>query len=213
MKRQRISRREMIEVCISRGVLVAGIAGVSQTNLLARWLQKEANPQSPTTPEALGPFYRKGAPHVKILRQARDPGFPLRINGKVWNTRAEIVQNAVLDVWHADFYGNYDIIGYKYRGKVHPEADGSYSIETIMPGHYQDRPAQHVHYLITAPGHETLVTQAYFATDPFFEGNVDKNFSKNYVVENRENVRPVTLYEGDATAFAAITFDIVLKRS
>jgi len=213
MKRHRISRREMIEVCISQGVLVAGIASVSQGDLLATWLQNEAKSQSPTTPEPLGPFYRKGAPHVKILRQPRDPGFPLRITGKVWNTRGDVVQNAVLDVWHADFYGNYDINGYKYRGKIHPEADGSYSIETIMPGHYQDRPAQHVHYLITAPGHETLVTQAYFATDPFFEGNVDKNFSKNGVVDNRENVRSVTLYEGDATAIAAITFDIVLKRS
>ena len=150
MKRHRISRREMIEVCISQGVLVAGTASVSQGDLLATWLQNEAKSQSPTTPEPLGPFYRKGAPHVKILRQPRDPGFPLRITGKVWNTRADVVQNAVLDVWHADFYGNYDLNGYKYRGKVHPEADGSYSIETIMPGHYQDRPAQHVHYLITS---------------------------------------------------------------
>ena len=47
-----------------------------------------------------------------------------------------------------------------------------------MPGHYADRPAQHIHYLIAAPGHKTLITQAYFATDPFFEGNPEKNWKK-----------------------------------
>jgi protocatechuate 3,4-dioxygenase beta subunit len=203
----------MIEQCIIRGALISGIAGMSENRLLAEWLQAETKAQSPTGSEQLGPFYKKGAPHVKMLRQPRDPGLPLRVTGNVWNTRGDILTDAVLDVWHADFYGKYDVQGYKYRAKLHPERDGSYSIETIMPGHYPDRPAQHLHYFVSAPGHEVLITQAYFATDPFFEGNVDKNYAKQFTVEHRENVRPVTLYEGDGTAAAAITFDIVLKRS
>lgn len=213
MKLNLISRREMIENCIGRGVLVTGVVGMAQTNLLALWQQGEREAMAPTRPEVLGPFFKKGAPNVRVLRQPRDPGFPLRVTGKVWNTRGEIVASAVLETWHADFYGHYDLKGYKYRAKLRPDADGSYSVETIMPGHYPDRPAQHIHYLISAPGHETLVVQAYFATDPFFEGNPDKNYSKQGVVLNREHVRLVTLYEGDGTALAAITFDIVLERS
>jgi protocatechuate 3,4-dioxygenase beta subunit len=81
-----------------------------------------------------------------------------------------------------------------------------------MPGHYSDRPAQHIHYLITAPGHKTLVTQIYFATDEWFEGDVDKNYGKRGIVSSRENVRPVILYE-QGTPRAAVTFDIVLEQA
>jgi catechol 1,2-dioxygenase len=102
-------------------------------------------------------------------------------------------------------------VGYKYRAKLAIPAGGAYGVETVMPGHYDDRPAQHIHYMITAPGHKTLVTQIYFETDPFFEGNVDKNYRKRNIAENRELVRPVTLFEQGA-AHAAVNFDIVLER-
>ena len=91
-------------------------------------------------------------------------------------------------------------------------SDADYGLETVMPGHYSDRPAQHIHYMITAAGHKTLVTQIYFATDPFFEGDVDKNYRKRNIAENRELVRPVSLYEQGAP-HAAVSFDIVLERA
>ena len=81
-----------------------------------------------------------------------------------------------------------------------------------MPGHYSDRPAQHIHYLIAAPGHKTLITQVYFATDPWFEGDVDKNYNKRNLVGNRELVRPVTLYE-EGAAHAMVGFDIILEKA
>jgi protocatechuate 3,4-dioxygenase beta subunit len=82
-----------------------------------------------------------------------------------------------------------------------------------MPGHYNDRPAQHIHYLITAPGHRPLVTQIYFATDPWFEGDPDKNYNKRSLVTNRELVRPVTLYEAPGTPRVAVSFDICLEKA
>ena len=81
----------------------------------------------------------------------------------------------------------------------------------FFPGHYDDRPAQHIHYLISAPGHKTLITQAYFATDPFFEGDADKNFKKRGIVSNRELIRPVTLIEAPGQPRASIQFDICLE--
>ena len=213
MKIHRVSRREMIESCIVKGTLVAGAVTLSQRNLLAAWQEAEVAATTSTPEEALGPFYKKGAPNIRVLRQPQDPGFPLRVTGHVWNTRGERVPNASVDIWHTDFYGLYDLDGYRYRAKINPDQDGGYAIETIIPGHYPDRPAQHIHYLVRAPGHRGLITQAYFATDPFFEGDPDKHFAKNGVVDHREHVRPVTLYESATGGVAAVTFDLVLEEA
>lgn len=208
MSRRPMSRREMLEKSIVRGGLVAAAIGMSETGLLAAWQEAEAEALVPTGEEALGPFYKKGAPNVRVLRQPSDPGFPLRVNGRVINTRGEPLPLASVDVWHADFYGLYDLDGYRFRASLQPDRSGDYALETIMPGHYPDRPAQHLHYLVSAPGHRALITQAYFATDPFFEG--DPSIDRG-LVDSRENIRPVTLYESATGGIAEITFDLVLE--
>ena len=81
-----------------------------------------------------------------------------------------------------------------------------------MPGHYPARVCQHIHYVITADGHKPLITQLYFATDPVFEGDPDKNYAKDPLVLSRELVRPVTLTGDPKTIQAAVTFDVVLER-
>lgn len=212
------SRRQMLEMCISRGVLVAGAAATSQIQLLAFWQKAEAEQgQAATLPDVLGPFFRKGAPDNHVLRAPGDPGFPLKLSGRVMNTKGELVDGVKIDLWHADHGGRYDTTGYKYRARISPAAKGDYTVDTVMPGHYPDRPAQHIHYLIAAPGHKTLVTQNYFATDPFFEGNPDKNWHKNHIAGHRELILPVKLFEGGTGSGAAgphaeITFDIILEK-
>ena len=201
----------MLEKCIVRGGLVAGTA-MSGNHLLAFWQAGEKKAQKPTPSEVLGPFFKKGAPNEGVLRKAGAPGFPLRVSGKVWNTRGDAVDGARIDLWQADHAGRYDVVGYQYRTKLVVTPGTEYVVETIMPGHYDDRPAQHIHYMIAAPGHKTLVTQIYFATDPFFEGDIDKNYRKRNIAENRELVRPVALYE-EGTPHAAVNFDIVLERA
>jgi len=212
------NRRQMLELCISRGFLIGGTAAVlPQTRLLAFWEQTEAQSHKPTSPEVLGPFFRKGAPDQRVLRAPGDPGFPLKVTGRVMTTNGQLVEGAKVDVWHADHSGRYDTKGYRYRAKISPDAKGGYGMDTVMPGHYPDRPAQHIHYLITAPGHKTLITQAYFATDPFFEGDPDKNWNKRGIAGHKDLVLPVKLFEGGASAseppHAEITFDIVLEKA
>jgi protocatechuate 3,4-dioxygenase beta subunit len=199
----------MLENCIVRGTLIAATP-MSAGNLLAFWQKGEDNSHKPTPAEVLGPFFKKGAPNDKVLRQPGDPGFPLRVAGKVYDTRGKILEGAAIDIWQADAAGHYDVTNYRYRTKLIVEASGEYGIDTVMPGHYDDRPAQHIHYMITAPGHKSLVTQVYFATDPFFEGDPDKNFRKRNIVGNRELVRPVSLYESGAP-HASVAFDIVME--
>lgn len=206
-----IRRREFIEKCIVRGLLV-GAASVSQTQLFTAWAQAAADARKPTPPEVLGPFYKKGAPSQVNLRVPSEPGLPLRITGKILDTHGEPVHGARVDLWHADYQGVYDVHGYRYRSKLELKNATDYSVETIMPGHYPSRPVQHVHYLITAPGCKPLITQLYFATDPFFEGDPDKNHKKGGQVSNRECIRPVSLLDENIAPRVAVMFDLILER-
>jgi protocatechuate 3,4-dioxygenase beta subunit len=205
-------RREFLENCIVRGLLVAS-APVSANRLFAMWQQAEAAARKPTPAEVLGPFFKKNAPDNRNMRIAGDAGMPLKIAGKIINTRGDAVPGARIDMWHADSKGIYDVHGYRYRTKLAIDSGTDYAVETIMPGHYPDRPAQHVHYLITGPGHKPLITQLYFATDPFFEGDPDKNHGKRGVVSHRESIRPVTLLDEASAPRAAVTFDLILERA
>lgn len=209
--RQTIRRRAFLENCIGKGLLVAA-APMSGSKLFSLWAQTEQQALKPTSAEVLGPFFMKGAPNESKLHKPGQPGFPLKVVGKVLNTRGEKVAGATVDLWHADHAGFYDTKGYKYRAKLQIGEKSEYVVDTIMPGHYGDRPAQHIHYMISAPGHKPLITQAYFATDPFFEGDPEKNFNKRGIAANRELVRPVKLFEqGDV--HAEITFDIILEKA
>src|SRR5216684_6699249 len=162
MKRNPITRREIVENCIVRGFLVAGVP-VSASNLFALWQDGHRQAGKPTPTEVLGPFYKKGAPNTSNLRAPGDPGFPLRVAGKVFNTRGERVEGAQIDIWQTDHQGRYDLQGFRYRAKLLLGAHSEYAVETVMPGHYDDRPAQHIHYMVSAPGHKSLITQVYFA--------------------------------------------------
>jgi protocatechuate 3,4-dioxygenase beta subunit len=210
---KKLSRREALERTITGGMLTAATAGMSQSQLLALWQQGAAQAAKPTPSEVLGPFFMKNAPNQRLLRVAGEPGLPLKVSGKVTNTRGEKVEGAVVELWQADHAGLYDVVGYRYRAKLVLGPATEYEVDTILPGHYSDRPAQHIHYLISAPGHKTLITQAYFATDPWFDGDPDKNYNKRNLVGNRELVRPVRLYEGPGQPTASIDFHICLEKA
>jgi len=207
-----LRRRDFLEKCIVGGLLV-GVATASQTGLLAAWEEAQAKAMKATTPDDLGPFYKKGAPNKANLRVAREPGLPLRISGKVLDTRGEPVHGARVELWHADQKGIYDLQGYRYRTKLALDSATDYQVETIMPGHYAARPVQHVHYLITAPGCKPLITQLYFATDPFFESDAHKDFKKYLLKFHHESIRPVTLLDEGTLPRSAVTFDLILEKA
>lgn len=206
----RLSRRELIEKSIAFGV--AGIAaGLTPAAAAAAWDAATA-PRQRTAENVLGPFYKKKAPESSMLRVPGDPGMPLAVSGQVFSTRGEALPGAVVEIWHTDHRGLYDLDGYRYRAKLTSESDGKYAFESIMPGHYPDRVAQHIHYLVTAPGHRPLVTQLYFATDPAFEGDPDRNLGRDPLVQSRELIRPVLLAGDPGDVRAIVTFELVLDR-
>jgi len=163
----------------------------------------------PTPSDSLGPYYRTGAPRREKISEPNQPGVPLLVTGRVFDTTGKPVTKAVLEVFHADQNGEYDMSGFRCRGEIPIAAAGAYRYETVMPAAYGGR-AQHIHYRVSVPGQSGLITQLYFETDRKFSGNPDKNYSRNGLVGHRELVRPVNSINHNGRQQNTVTFDICL---
>ncbi len=209
MRSRNVSRRELLEKTIALGVVTTATT-MSPRALAAAW-EEQVKPRHSTPAAALGPFYKKAAPESSVLRAAGDPGMPLSVTGRVFSDGGEALPTATVEVWQTNHVGRYDLSGYRYRARLKAGAGGTYAFESVMPGHYPDRVCQHVHYLVTAPGCKPLVTQLYFATDPVFEGDPEKNFTRDPLITSRELVRPVVLLGDPKDIRAAVQFELVLE--
>jgi protocatechuate 3,4-dioxygenase beta subunit len=208
-----LTRRDILQ----KGAALGSIVVASQSSreaMLAAFQEREDQGRKPTPPNPLGPFYKRLAPMNGVLRAPGDPGIPLTLSGQVFDTRGNVVPDAVIEIWQTDHLGYYDVDGYRYRGKLRVDKSGGYSFESVIPGHYPDksRVCQHVHYLVTAPGHKTLVTQLYFATDPVFEGDPAKNYARDPLIETAELIRPVMLTGDPNEVHAKVRWELCLER-
>jgi len=131
------------------------------------------NERCKTQRDAEGPFYKASAPPRTVIEKE---GEVLLLEGRVLNGGdcETPVANAVLDVWHCDSRGKYDMQGYKCRGVVKTDRNGKYSFTTIFPPPYGNRP-RHIHFKIRAEGFRELTTQLYFQGDP----NIQNDFARN----------------------------------
>ena len=202
------TRRELLERCAAFGAITLA-SSIPVSVLAAAW--DNAEKKQPTPFCELGPFYKREAPNTSTLRAPGDAGMPLTLSGVVYDVRGGIVPDSKLEIWQTDNDGHYDIEGYRYRTLLQPGTKGAYAIESVMPGHYPTRVCQHVHYLVTAPGHKPVITQLYFATDPVFDGNPDKNYTRDPLITSRELVRPVVIKGDPKQIIAAVNFDLVME--
>lgn len=107
---------------------------------------------APTPPDALGPFYKPGAPQ----RTAVGSGYTL--NGVIRSAAdCAPIHGAQIEVWMAGPTGEYLD---DFRATLFAGDDGSYTFESHFPPPYSGRPP-HIHLMVSAPGYETLVTQHY----------------------------------------------------
>lgn len=119
-----------------------------------------------------GPYYKVGSPHRASLIEPGITGTPIVLTGRVLNERGMPIPGAVVDFWQSDDVGNYDMVGDLLRGHVFTDADGTYTLETIVPACYEPRQARHLHVKVQGVS-RPYTTQLYFSDD---ESRVKDNY-------------------------------------
>lgn len=124
----------------------------------------------PTPRQTEGPFYTPRSPRRSSLVEPGMRGETFAVSGLVLDTRCRPVAGALLDFWHCDARGEYDNLGYGFRGHQIADAGGRFRLETLLPGLYPGR-TRHIHVKVQAPGRPVLTTQLYFAGEPANRGD------------------------------------------
>jgi hypothetical protein len=117
-----------------------------------------ADEHEPTRRQTPGPFFLPDSPQRTSLLEPGIGGTKIVLSGRVWSSRCKAVPGALLDFWHADDHGEYDIDGFRLRGHQFSDSEGRYRLETIVPGGYPGR-TRHFHVTVRAPrGSRTAAT-------------------------------------------------------
>lgn len=150
-----------------------------------------------TDTTVLGPFFVQAAPEKELGDDISGnmEGEPMVVTGSVSTPDGKPIANATIDVWHSDDDGYYDVqqldkIGdLAMRARFHADAQGRFRFWSIKPaaypiphdgpvgdmlnaqGRHPWRPA-HVHFMISAPGFEQLVTHVFVAGDQYLDSDV-----------------------------------------
>jgi protocatechuate 3,4-dioxygenase beta subunit len=119
----------------------------------------------PTIRQTDGPYFKPSSPERADLVEAGTKGRLVEISGQVLTRRCQPVGRALLDLWHADEWGEYDNKGFRYRGHVFTDGEGRYRFRTILPALYPGR-TRHYHVKVQAPDRPILTTQLYFPDEP-----------------------------------------------
>jgi protocatechuate 3,4-dioxygenase beta subunit len=113
-----------------------------------------------TPAQTEGPYFKASSPERTNLRGTA-AGTKLVLTGTVVTTGCKPVARALVDFWQADGAGAYDNSGFTFRGHQFTDAQGRYSLETVMPGLYPGR-TRHIHVKVQPAGGRVLTTQLYF---------------------------------------------------
>ena len=152
-------------------------------------------PEGATETTVLGPFHVVGAPQPAHGADISGglPGERLLVEGTVVAASGDPISEAVVEVWSADQDGFYDVQrddldGSALRATFRTDRAGRFHFWTVMPAHYPIpadgpvgdllgatarhpyRPA-HVHFMISAAGHEQLVTHIFAEGSPYLDSD------------------------------------------
>ena len=107
---------------------------------------------SPTPYDEIGPFYKQDSPE----RSSVGSGYLLE--GEVKSTEGcRPLNRAKIEFWMVNEKGEYDD---DHRATVYASRRGKYSFTSNRPTNYVGR-LPHIHIMVSAKGHETLITQHY----------------------------------------------------
>lgn len=215
-------------------ILLSDVLGISM--LLVGINNKK--PAEATESTVFGPFFVEGSPSFTNGDDLANgaPGEPCFMQGWVLSVAGDPIPKALIEVWQADEEGFYDV---QYdgleeargRGHLYSDDEGRYWFWSVRPEAYPIpddgpvgelldaanrspmRPA-HVHFMVKAPGYETLVTHVFEDGDEYLDS--DAVFGvKSSLVTSFERHEPGTAPDGRAldVPFYTISYDIVLNSS
>ena len=156
------SRRLLLKGALATGGL--GMATNYAPNVLAQTLTPTPachDGDAPTEEQIEGPFFKPRSPERGDLVEAGTRGRMFELEGQVLTRSCRPVPGALLDMWHANEFGDYDDKGFRYRGHIFADAEGRYRFRTIVPAPYPGR-TRHYHLKVQAPNRPLLTTQLYF---------------------------------------------------
>ncbi|MGC0422620.1 carbohydrate-binding protein [Embleya sp. AB8] len=137
----------------------------------------------PTIDQTEGPYFKPDSPLRTVLADASTPGVPLSVSGYVFGRSCQPLPNVLLDFWQANDNGEYDNDGYTFRGHQFTNAQGAYTLTTVVPGLYPGR-TRHLHMKVQAPNQGILTTQTYFPGEP--RNNTDTIFDPRLLMTVRQ---------------------------
>jgi protocatechuate 3,4-dioxygenase beta subunit len=142
-----------------------------------------ATDRLPRTPrQSTGPFYPATLPLdtdndlVQVKgKQGIAKGIITHITGRVSDDHGRLVRGARVEIWQCNAFGRYHHPrdrrdapideNFQAYGRSTTGGDGLYRFRTIRPVHYPGR-TPHIHFAVSGPGIDTLVTQMYVAGEP-----------------------------------------------
>ena len=158
----------------------------------------------------LGPWYWDGAPELPLGSNIAEgaEGEPAFYSGRLLTLDGEPIAGGLLDVWSGDGEGLYDMqmpegTGMLCRGKFRTDAKGRYWFRSIKPtyypvpvdgpvgkmlhkmGRHPNRPG-HIHMIVSAPRHETVVTHLFVAGAPYLDSDAVFAVKDSLIVDFKE---------------------------
>ena len=198
-------RQEFILLSDTLGISMAVVA-IAQAKGAAAL---KANPpqMAPTEATVLGPFFWEGAPELALGANimGSSSGTPALYHGKVTDTSGKPIAHCALDVWSGDGEGFYDLqkgpdAPMALRARFYTDAQGNYRFWSICPAYYPvpddgpvgvmlrnmgrhpNRPG-HMHTMLTAEGHEKLITHLFVADSPYLDSDAVFGVRNSLVVK------------------------------
>jgi catechol 1,2-dioxygenase len=195
-------------------ILLSDVLGVS---MLVDAINNR-KPSGASESTVLGPFHVADAPELPMGSDIclDRKGEPMLVTGRILDTAGNPIAGAKIDVWQANDEGFYDVQqkglqpDFNLRGVFRTGADGRYWFKAVKPkfypipadgpvgqllarlGRHPYRPA-HLHYILEAPGYETLVTHIFDPDDPYIHSDAVFGVKESLLAEFRHVTDPAEI--------------------
>src|SRR6202140_2507206 len=214
-------------------ILLSDVLGISMlVDAMNHRFPEEATPST-----VIGPFHIDDSPELAMGANVAEglAGETCFLVGTVRDMNGKPVEGAKLDIWQADANGLYEsqlgVDEPTLRAIFHTGADGKYVIRTIAPPGYSIpmdgtvgdllretdishfRPAP-IHFLISAPGYETLVTHLFKKGAKHIDSDVVFGVKDQLIVEFEKLPAGKTpTGEISSEPFLVVNYEFVLSKS